>query len=117
MFNLIPFKRQYSGKRTQPTLDELKQIVEAIKVFNENLNAANGSEIVSFCEDYFRDLGRVGLEHPYAKTIQYELFDEWKTLEISKTEEGKFYVTITDGDDDSTFMMMDEIKDFEEIEL
>jgi hypothetical protein len=46
MFNLIPFKNQYKGKRIQPSLEELKAIVEAIKV--EHVISTNGKIGASF---------------------------------------------------------------------
>jgi TPP-dependent trihydroxycyclohexane-1,2-dione (THcHDO) dehydratase len=117
MFNIIPFKRQYSGERTRPSEEELTQIVEAIKVEHENLIVDEGGLAKPIKAETFGDVcghDRVA----YGAHISYESSSGYfHSLEISKTEEGKFYVTVTDGDDDSTFMMMDEIKDFEDIEL
>jgi hypothetical protein len=116
MFNLITFKNQYSGKRTRPSEEELAQIVEAIKVEHENLIVDEGGFAKPIKAETFGNVsGRNGI---YGAHISYESSSGYfHSLEISKTEEGKFYVTVTDGDDDCTFMMMDEIKDFEDIEL
>ena len=117
MFNLITFKKQYKGKRIQPSLEELKAIVEAIKVEHEDLIVDEGGYGKPIKAETFSDVCNHNKE-TYASSISYEGSDGYfKTLEISKTDECKFYVTVTDGDDESTFMMMDDIKDFEDIEL
>lgn len=117
MFNLIPFKLQYNGKRFQPSLEELKQIVEAIKVEHEDLRVNEGGHARPIKAETFGDVcGRDKVA--YASFISYESSSGYfHSLEISKTEDDKFYVTVADVDDESTFMMMDEIKDFEDIEL
>ena len=111
MFSLISFRNQYSGNRTAPTKAELKLIIEAIKVEHEDLIIDDGGYPSPIYAEAFRD-GETSVSVCYESMSGY-----FYELKISKTEEGKFYVTVTDGDDESSFMMMDEIKDFEEIEL